>query len=392
MKKALKWLLIIMVLALIGFALYWFFGRQAPVPSYITDTARKGDIEQTVSATGEISAGKLVAVGAQATGQIKHLYVKLGQEVKQGDLIAEIDATSQKNALNTNRAKLESYQAQLTSAQISLRMAQRKYNREKALWAENATSKELVETAEDSLASARAKVAELQSAIRQTRIEINTSEADLGYTRITSPINGTVVALPIEEGQTINSAQSSPTIAQIADLSTMLNRMQIAEGDITKVHAGQTFTYTTLANPDSNREGKLASVDPGLTTMSLGSYSTSTDTTSNAIYYYARAYVPNEDGKLSIGMTTQNNIVISSAKNVLLIPTSAIKVRGQERFVRVLGKDEQQAPQERKIEVGLSDGVNTEVQSGLQEGDKVVISGGGMSTVKSNNRMGPPRM
>ena len=237
---------------------------------------KRADVRQTVSATGEISAAQLVDVGAQASGQIKHLYVKLGQHVEKGDLIAEIDSTTQLNALNTNKAKLETYQAQLVSARVALQNAERKYRREQALWAENATSKEELESAQGSYAAAKAQVGELQSSIRQTRIAINTAEADLGYTRITAPISGTMVSVKVEEGQTVNAVQTTPAIGQVADLSHMLNKMQIAEGDVTRVKAGQTLLFTTLADPDSEREAKLDSVDPGLTTLSQGSYTTST--------------------------------------------------------------------------------------------------------------------
>ena len=151
-----------------------------------------------------------------------------------------------------------------------------------------------------------------------------------------------------------------------------MNKMQIAEGDITKVKAGQDISFTILSEPDTPIKAKLDSVDPGLTTMSLGSYTTSTDTTSNAIYYYARALVPNPDGKLSIGMTTQNTIEINGVKNVLLVPTLTIKKHDGKSFVSVLGADGKAS--EREITVGLKDSMNTEVKSGLKEGDKVVMS------------------
>nr|WP_244958886.1 efflux RND transporter periplasmic adaptor subunit [Neisseria shayeganii] len=346
--------------------------NQEPQIDYLTEAARRDNLRQTVAATGEISAAQLVDVGAQASGQIKVMHVKIGQQVKQGDLIAEIDATTQANALNTHRAKLDTYRAQLASAQIALQTAGRQLNREQALMAENATSRQELENAQDAHAAAKARVAELQSLIRQTRIAINTAEADLGYTRITAPISGTVVSVRVEEGQTVNANQTTPTIVQIADLSRMLNKMQIAEGDVTKVQAGQRLLFTTLADPEHEREAELDSVDPGLTTMSQGGYTTSTDTTNTAIYYYARALVPNDDGKLAIGMTTQNNIVINQAQNVLSVPAMAVKQRGSERFVRILTAERR--PEERRVSVGISDGVRTEITSGLKEGEEVIVS------------------
>ena len=391
MKKAIKWVAGLLLLAIVAWGAWTYFKPKDTV-TYITEEVKRGNIKQTVSATGEIASSHLVEVGAQASGQIKKLYVKLGQKIKKGDLIAEIDSRTQVNTLNTNRAQLETYQAQLASAQIALGTAEKKYAREKALWAKDATSKEELEDAQDALASAKATISELKSSIKQTQISINTAETDLGYTRITAPMDGTVVAIPVEEGQTVNANQSTPTIIQLANLETMLNKMQIAEGDATKVKAGQKVKFTILSEPDQPIEAVLDTIDPGLTTMSQGSYSTSTDTTENAIYYYARALVPNEQGKLAIGMTTQNTIEINSADNVLVIPSTAIKKQGGKSVVRVQGADGQAKDQE--ITVGLKDSMHTEVKSGLKAGDKVVLSE--MSAAEkansqnSNMRGGPP--
>ena len=371
MKKVTKWGIGLLAVAALAAGMWWWLKPKNEI-NYLTEPVVRTSIAQTVSATGEISAAQLVDVGAQASGQIKKLHVTLGQQVKKGDLIAEIDSTSQLNNLNTNKAKLDTYQAQLVSAEIALRSADKKYKREQALWQEDATSREALEDAQDAFAAAKASVAELKSSIRQTQIAINTAEADLGYTRITAPMDGTVVAIPVEEGQTVNANQTTPTIVQVADLSTMLNKMQIAEGDVNKVKAGMKLSFTTLSQPDNVREATLESIDPGLTTMSQGSYTTSTDTTDSAIYYYARSLVPNEDNVLHIGMTTENTITINQAEKVLAVPKLAVKQRGGKQYVCVLGENKQ--PQEKEITTGLSDNMSTEVKSGLSEGENVIIS------------------
>ena len=391
MKKVFKWVAALVILAGLG-----WYGYQKMQPkneaTFITEEVKRGKIAQTVSATGEISATNLVDVGAQVSGQIKKMHVKIGDVVKEGDLIAEIDNVTQVNEVNTRKAQLQTYQAQLESAQVALKIAQRKYSRYKSLASADAVSKEEFEATEDSLATNRAKIKELQSSIRQTQIAINTAEKDLGYTRITAPSAGTVVSLVVEQGQTINSSQTSPTVVQIADLTSMTNKMQIAEGDATKVKAGQTVNFTILSEPDTPISAKLDSIDPGLTTMSQGSYSKSTDTTSNAIYYYARATVPNPEGKLAIGMTTQNTVEIASADNVLMVPTVAIKTKDGKKFVRVLGANNQAVDKE--IQTGLKDSMNTEVKSGLNEGDKVVMSEMGAdekAAAVEKEMAGPPR-
>ena len=391
MKKVFKWVVALVILAGLG-----WYGYQKMQPkneaTFITEEVKRGKIAQTVSATGEIAATNLVDVGAQVSGQIKKMHVKIGDVVKEGDLIAEIDNVTQVNEVNTRKAQLQTYQAQLESAQVALKIAQRKYSRYKSLASADAVSKEEFEATEDSLATNRAKIKELQSSIRQTQIAINTAEKDLGYTRITAPSAGTVVSLVVEQGQTINASQTSPTVVQIADLTSMTNKMQIAEGDATKVKAGQTVNFTILSEPDTPISAKLDSIDPGLTTMSQGSYSKSTDTTSNAIYYYARATVPNPDGKLAIGMTTQNTVEIASADNVLMVPTVAIKTKDGKKFVRVLEANNQAV--DREIQTGLKDSMNTEVKSGLNEGEKVVMSEMGAAEkaeAVEREMAGPPR-
>lgn len=391
MKKVFKWVAALVILAGLG-----WYGYQKMQPkneaTFITEEVKRGKIAQTVSATGEIAATNLVDVGAQVSGQIKKMHVKIGDVVKEGDLIAEIDNVTQVNEVNTRKAQLQTYQAQLESAQVALKIAQRKYSRYKSLASADAVSKEEFEATEDSLATNRAKIKELQSSIRQTQIAINTAEKDLGYTRITAPSAGTVVSLVVEQGQTINASQTSPTVVQIADLTSMTNKMQIAEGDATKVKAGQTVNFTILSEPDTPISAKLDSIDPGLTTMSQGSYSKSTDTTSNAIYYYARATVPNPEGKLAIGMTTQNTVEIASADNVLMVPTVAIKTKDGKKFVRVLGANNQAV--DREIQTGLKDSMNTEVKSGLNEGEKVVMSEMGAAEkaeAVEREMAGPPR-
>ena len=394
MKK--KWIkrTIWLLLAVVLIAVLWAIFRPKEEVNYITDEVQRSNLNQIVNATGEISAAQLVDVGAQASGQIKKLYVKLGQQVKKGDLIASIDSTTQLNTLNTNKARLDTYRAQLVSAQVALRVKQRAFDRERALLAQDATSKADWENAQDALAAAKANVAELRSQIRQTQIAINTSEADLGYTRITAPMDGTVVSIPVEEGQTVNASQNTPTIVQLADLSKMLNKMQIAEGDMGKVKAGMSLTFTTLADNTKKRHAKLDVVDPGLTTMSQGSYNTSTDTTDTAIYYYARALVPNDDGALHIGMTTQNNILVKSVKGVLTVSNQAIKHRQGKKIVMVLDNNQQVHPVQ--VETGITDGMRTEIVKGLKEGDKVVVSSMNNAEAKKrqskNAKMPGPRM
>ena len=369
--KALPILLIVIVVAAAG-AWFALSGKQDKV-DYITETARVADIRKVVNATGEVGAVQLVSVGAQASGQIEKLYVSVGQQVRKGDPIADIDSTTQRNDLDINKAKLDTYQAQLAAKQVALKVAQTQYNREAQLRKTNSTSRESLEDAENALATAKAAVAELESQIRQAQIAVNTAETNLGYTKISAPLDGTVVAVPVEEGQTVNANQTTPTIVQIADLSHMEIKIEIAEGDITQVKPGMTVDYTILAEPGATRRAVLDSIDPGLTTLSDGTYDTSSGSSSSdsAVYYYAKAVVPNPDGALRIGMTTQNVIVVDSAVQVPAVPSIAVFTRpGGEDYVRLLRPDG--SVEERTVETGLSNNMLTEIRSGLQAGDRVV--------------------
>lgn len=391
MKKAKKTIILSMVLIIIITLIYFFFFNKEEQISYLTEKARIGNIQRTVNTTGEISAKQIVTVGAQASGQIKKLYVSLGQSIKKGDMIADIDSTTQENDLNINKSKLESYKTQLEAKKVALVVAQKKYNREKNLLTKNATSDENLDSARDTLATAKANVADLESLIVQTQISVNTAETNLGYTKIVAPLDGTVVSIPVEEGQTVNANQTTPTIVQVADLKLMEIKMQISEGDITKIKPGMEVIYSILSEPTKTFTGKLDTIDPGLTTLTAGNYTGTTDS-STAVYYYGNLVVPNPDGTLRIGMTTQNTIVVSNKDNVLIIPTITLNTKNGKSYVYVLEKNNTVV--EKEVTIGLSDSMNTEIISGLKNGENVISAQmSNTEIVQSNNsRMRGPRL
>jgi macrolide-specific efflux system membrane fusion protein len=365
---------------------------EKPQVSYLTEKVRRGDIVKTVVTTGEVAAAKLVEVGAQVSGKIENLLVVTGQEVGQDELIAEIDSTAQRNELAAGRARLESYEAQLLARQVALKTAQAKYDREYKLIQRDATVEENLNNAEQALAAAQAALAETESLILQARIAVDTAETNLGYTRITSPLAGTVVSVPVEKGQTVNANQQAPTIARIADLSRMEIKMQISEGDVTKLRPGLKVSYTILSEPDRVFTGVLDSMDPGLTALSDGGYTGSTSA-GTAVYYYGKLKADNADGTLRIGMTTQNTIVIDEVRDALMVPSIAVSPTGRDTaMVRVLQKGR---PRDRAISIGLSDNMNTQVLSGLEEGEEVVAAQMSAAEVESaatvRMRGGPPR-
>ena len=371
------YLLIILALAWL-IKLYFFPSKSNN--TFITAPVTRTDIEQTVLATGTVKAFKQVDVGAQVSGQIQTIKVQLGQTVRKGDVLAIIDARTQKNTLQTA-------QAQLASNQASLEKAQADFTRQQTMFNAGAASKENFDAAKASLAAARASV-------NQSKISVDNAKLTLGYTQVLAPIDGVVVSLAVEEGQTVNANQSTPTLLTIAQLDKVTIRAEISEGDVTKVNIGMPAYFTILGESEHRYETTLRAIDPGPTTLTDNSTSTSTSSSSaSAIYYYGMLDVPNPDGELRIAMTTQVSIVANSAKNALTIPSTALgkKDKDGKYLVKTLTKDNK--TEEHWVEVGLNNNVNAEIKSGLNEGDQVVVSQSSTASTaasKSSPRM--PRM
>lgn len=360
----------------VGAKLLFFPAKQAP--RFVTATVTRGSIEDAVLATGTVQAFKQVSVGAQVSGQVKSLKVQLGQRVKKGELIAEIDSITQQNNVRNAEAALENVRAQLAAQQASLIEAELGYKRQKQLLDADAGSRADFEAAEATRNTTRANIAALQAQIKQAGITADTAKVNLGYTKIVSPIDGIVVALVVQEGQTVNANQTTPTIIKVAQLDTVTVKTQISEADVIKVKPGLPVYFTIMGDPDTRYNAALRTIEPATdailteTTSSSSSSSTSSSSTT-AIYYNGLFDVPNPDNKLRISMTAQVSIVRAQAQDALLIPSSALGQRSREGYtVRVL--DAQGQPQARKVRVGINNNVNAEVTEGLAEGDQVVVA------------------
>ena len=387
MKKS-KILIILLILGVGGYFIYdKFFNIKDEKVEFITKKAKKGSFSKKVDATGEIFATELIDVGAQVSGQIKKLYVKLGDQVKKGDMIASIDSSTQQNNIDNKEAQLAIYKAQLESAKVALNISKTQFDRENALFAKNATSKQEFESAKNTYSANSAKIKELEAQIKQTNIELSTAKINLGYTKITAPRDGTVVSVQVEEGQTVNANQTTPTIVNIADLSHVKMKMQIAEGDITKIKVGTPVEYSILSEPTKKFQTTVSSIDPGLTTLSDGSYGSSSSSkssysssssSSSAVYYYAQSIVDNKDGILRIGMTTQNELLIANVEDAIIVPSIGIKKDENGTFVYVLkdGKAVKTA-----VKTGIKDNLDTQIISGVNEGDEIITSQGSSSEI-----------
>jgi len=372
--------------------------RPAPPPVLATSPVVVGDIEDTVVATGSLEASLMVSVGAQVSGQIKSLKVQLGDKVKAGDLIAEIDSTTQLNTMHNAEAAVTSTRAQRAVQVANLRQAELAFERQKMMLEQDATSHADYETAEATLASTKAQIEALDAQIKQGQTTLDTARANLGYTKILAPLDGTVVAVVVKEGQTVNAVQAAPTIVKIAKLDTMTVSAQISEADVIKVQPGQTAYFTILGNPDKRYYGKLRTIEPApdsieSDTTAAASSSSSSSSSTQAIYYNGLFEVPNPTGELRISMTAQVYLVLGEAKGALLIPSAALGAKAPDGSYTVEVPNEAGQPEPRHVRVGLNNNATAQVLSGLKAGEKVVVGEGSATpSAPQNMRRGPPML
>lgn len=369
---------VILVLLAVAAVFIWRRYASKTAVSYLTTTVVRMDIEDTVLASGVLYALKTVEVGAQVSGQLKKLHVALGDKVKAGQLLAEIDPVLQQNALKDATAQIDNLQAQKRSKQALLRQYELALQRQRQMAAQDAAPKSDLETAQAQLESTRADIAALEAQIARARIAVDTARANLGYTRIVAPMDGVVISIVTEEGQTVVSAQAAPTILKLANLNTITVKAQISEADIARVRPGQTTYFTTLGDSDTRHYGMLRAIEPG-------PYSTST---SSAIYYNGLFEVPNPDGTLRVSMTAQVSIVLSEASQALCIPAGALGDKGADGryFVRVL---EDNLPEQRRVLIGINNHTQAQVLDGLKQGEQVII-GDSTSLPKTEKSSGMP--
>lgn len=367
------------LLVLAAGAWLWWRGSTTADTTFMAANAARGDIEETVLATGTLKPVRLVAVGAQVSGRITSIKVALGQSVKSGDPVAEIDSATQENNLRTADAALADVRAQLVEKQATLVLNQQSLTRQQEMVTKNAVSRADYESAVAALAVTEAQISALDAQIKQATVAVETAQVNVGYTRITAPIDGTVLSIVSQEGQTVNATQSTPTIVILGQLETMTVRTEISEVDVTRVRPGLPVYFTVLGDPSHRYDAVLEFIEPAPESIrsdssfsSSSSSSSTSSSSSEAIYYNGVFNVPNAEGKLRTYMTAEVHIVLGTAKDVLVIPAAALGAKDPDgrQTVRILGKDGK--TEERKVEIGLNDKVNAEVRSGLAEGDRVV--------------------
>jgi membrane fusion protein, macrolide-specific efflux system len=352
------------LLAVAGLS-WWYVSAKANDQSkWVTAKATRGDIEDTTTALGTLQPLNYVDVGTQVSGQLRRIFVQIGDQVTEGQPLAEIDPTIYGTKVAAGQAQLQSLRAQLAEKEALQALADQLYARQQRMLSANATSQEAFQSAQTALKAAQAQINQLRGQIAQIESTLKGDQANLGYTKIYAPMTGTVVSQTARQGQTLNSSQQAPIIVRIADLQTMTVWTQVSEADVAKLKLGQPVYFTTLGQPDRRRYATLRQILP------------TPEVLNNVVLYDALFDVPNPEGDLGIQMSAQVFFVHASARDAVVVPVSALaavkgrREKGKPDTIMVMNDG---VPESRQVVVGVRNRVQAQIVSGLNDGDEVVI-------------------
>ncbi|MDP3112838.1 MAG: efflux RND transporter periplasmic adaptor subunit [Thermodesulfovibrionales bacterium] len=390
MKRILIGVLIVIVL---GIAAFFFLRNKDNGLKYRTEKIAKGVIETNVTATGAVNAVTTVLVGTQVSGTIKNIYVDFNSPVKKGQLIALIDPSIFETQVEQARANLFSAKANLEKAEASLVDAKRTFERNKQLFSKDLIARSDVDTAETNNETAKAQVSASKAQIAQTGAALKNSQANLGYTRILSPVDGVVISRNVDVGQTVAASFQTPTLFTIAqDLTKMQINTNVGEADIGSMKVGQDVEFTVDAYPDITFKGRVWQVRNAPITIQ------------NVVTYDVVIKVDNPELKLKPGMTANVSVIVSIKKDVLKIPNAALRFKPLEKGTGTPAKGmggsekkgagvwilENNKPKRIKVVTGMSDGNFTELISGdIKEGQEVIVESLIKPKGQSSSSQGP---
>lgn len=356
-KKA----LVIAAIAAIAALAVWLLsgGKKEEKITFDTAAVAPANIMNSITATGTIEPVTSVTVGTQVSGIVSKLFVDYNSVVKKGQVIAELDKTNLMSQLNTAKT-------QLATAQSQLNYQTANYKRYKTLF-----EKGLV--AADDFDNAKLSYTQAKEQVVSAKEEVQRAQTNLGYATITSPIDGVVLSKSVEEGQTVAASFSTPELFTIAqDLTNMQVVADVDEADIGDVKEGERVTFTVDAYPDDTFEGEVKQVRQEATT------------TNNVVTYEVVISAPNADLKLKPGLTANVTIYTAERKGVLSVPSKALRfipqkeTVGKMKIVDVANAKnkvwtiEGNSIVAHKVNIGMTDGTNTQIVGGIAEGTKVV--------------------
>jgi macrolide-specific efflux system membrane fusion protein len=358
------WAKLILLAALIAAAwgVYRLVNPPAPPPAPPSGKVEKADITQVVQAAGVLQAKTKVDVGAQVSGQIQTLHVQLGQQVKKGELLVSLDPELARNEVARAEATLLQQRALLEARQVDLKLARTEAERQRRLLSGNATAGQEAERAESELAKLEAEVRGQSAVLSRLQADLAQAEVRLGYTRIAAPMDGVVVNIPVQVGQTVIAVQITPVMLTLADLDTITVRTKVPEADIQLVKPGQVARFATISGDGQRYEGRLRVIQP------------IPERAGNAVFYNVLFEVDNRARKLYSDMTVQVDIETGAAKQVLAMPMLALGERDKDGRFKVTELDDKGKQQPRLVRTGLQDGKKVQVLEGLKAGDKVLLA------------------
>jgi HlyD family secretion protein len=328
-----KIILTIVVLAVIGGGTYAYYMRKGtPEPTVSTMQLSRGDVAETVQATGTLQAVKTVNVGTQVSGVVQALYADFNHIVKKGQIIARLDPSLIETAIEQREASVIRAQADIERLEVSLADAKRKLEQAKAMWEKQLIPRDQLDTAELNVKTTEAQIKSSRAGLEQAQADLNTQRVNLGHTVIKAPIDGIVIQRSVDEGQTVASSMNAPTLYIIAaDLTKMQVVANIDEADVGRMRPGQAVTFRVDAYPTDTFTGSVAQVrlQPAVV--------------QNVVTYSTVISVPNPELKLKPGMTANVTIEIARRDNVLRVPNRALSFRPTEEMFAVLN---QPVPQE----------------------------------------------
>lgn len=363
---------LIVIVLTVAVSLWLHFSRQDDADQVLLDetitTISYGDIEENVTAQGKLEPKEYVDVGAQVTGQLQKLHVEIGDIVKNGQLLAEIDPRIYASRVQADEARINTLQAQLVEQEALILFARRQYARNKKLYLTKAVSQEALQNTESNSKAALARAESIRAQLKEVQSTLSGDRTNLGYTKIFAPMDGTVVQQTARAGQTLNANQQTPTIMQLAKLDKMTVRAQTAEADIMRIKPGLPVYFTTLGSEQRRWQGNVRQILP------------SPEVVNNVVLYNVLVDVDNKDEQLMTGMSAQVFFVLGQARHVLIVPVNALGKRlpeqdneqGRAYHVKVLGSDNKL--REKLIHVGLQNRRFAEIRAGLSEGDRVKLA------------------
>lgn len=356
------WLVLLAIFVVLGGATWAGLKFFSPENTQQLATAKvtRGNLEERVTAIGTIKPQVDVEVGAQISGQLTKIYVEVGDEVEEGQLLAEIDTEVLEAKVTAGKAQIKAQQAQLKDRRAQLTLAQQRFTRQQNLYKNQAVTEEELQQAEATFLSAQAQVEQLIAQIEQNQASLQAEEANLKYGRILAPINGTVVNLPARQGQTLNANQQAPVILTLADLSSMRVETEVSEADISRLKVGMPAFFTTLGNQNLRWQGKLLRIEP------------TPKIENNVVLYNAPFDVTNKNNQLLPQMTAQVFFVVAKADNALIAPLAALQRQPQNKYLARVKTAT--GIEERQVTLGVNNRIEAEVLSGLNEGDELVLT------------------